>query len=1193
MTGGILELVANGSSVQDIYLTKKPQITFWKMIYRRHTPFSTESIILQPEDRANFGQKAKFKIGNRADLAGMMYLVFEIPSLEAAFPKRSELLKQYGSTDIFEVIDGLDEEIEKATKREILLKELSVENVDKINKLLEIFPEYRLIYDLYHVPLLQRGYTFLPMDPSIQEQMYVEWLDQQNILNNKETMISQINFIKKWTDWPIIIYKPFLISDNVIQSYGTQYHTKSLDEHDLIVLSKIQAQIDKLFAIYPLENKYDWIDHRAYFWKRLIDMDLPERTFPTINLSRSDSDTWVLDFPVNLNQLSLFDLLQNNPILDEFLSAYDKLNIEPNLGSGISNLPLELIHIFCIDTIIYRNFYRHYHNQSVQIVRDENWSIFENRTTMLIYENDIDYDPPEEIKYFNKPPKILTSYEENTVPVKFTEATNLVENMQYLIDFKPSDILYKRFREKYKTANELEAEIREEIDSYLNLYDGNKEFLIVRNEILEAIKSDRLLELSYPFEWKRVRLDIIKTGILDEKLLAEVMGITFKSWLIGDYSSSKVINIEEEKFNTINTYEDLMKLRMDTLYDLILNGENVKKLKEKKEAVYDAFFHNRDARCAWIRKLGHFIAEQIQIQSNGQVLDLHVSDWFEILNNLTIEEGKISGYNKMIGNVPELIDFTTKKKPSSKIYLPLIFWPNKNPYSALPMINLIHSAIEIIVQLRPLEEVAYKERFSEWVIIPELKSITLWVDYFFLGEAERKTFLTNRFQYLIEELQTNTGFQVTDANSIPFYKIPTVNIVKRTLDDRGANALGVFYDDARAIETDQPDDNYKYPFYRVKWRENKWGIIMEKIKDGNIQNKMVKYQLFFNNCVKLLSFVIKIDKHRNPKLREFDDSYFFGEHQYSNYCLLPHFDLSTWKSYRDNYMELLMMSLMDWTNPKFGLYALLTEKSLRKRLMINEMVDLVSENFVLFRQALLNTFPLKVLSGELGNDRIVSLNELPRGNYDDYQDRILNKLLSLYQDGEFNPRLWIEMSDLDNFRKKEILSKLRIPKKVANRLITRYVVTLGNGIINYREQNEIIRRLVEKRIEILDDMIIDMHYELIKPNKCIDPLMKAYLMSNEHPFVEVNTDFIKWSDVASYQYAGHSTKCIYFHSWALDPFFVYPTGALNLSKLGDLRIVAHLDPSISDKNPATMDFFALGYNIWNVMSGLNGKLYPT
>mgnify|MGYP007095834761 CR=1 FL=1 len=42
MAGGLMQLVAYGS--QDLYLTGNPQITFFKVVYRRHTNFTIEEL---------------------------------------------------------------------------------------------------------------------------------------------------------------------------------------------------------------------------------------------------------------------------------------------------------------------------------------------------------------------------------------------------------------------------------------------------------------------------------------------------------------------------------------------------------------------------------------------------------------------------------------------------------------------------------------------------------------------------------------------------------------------------------------------------------------------------------------------------------------------------------------------------------------------------------------------------------------------------------------------------------------------------------------------------------------------------------------------------------------------------------------------------------------------------------------------
>ena len=79
MGGGLMQLVAYGA--QDIYLTGNPQITFFKVVYRRHTNFSIESIQQTFNGTAGFGKKINCAISRSGDLASSMLLdvVVNIP----------------------------------------------------------------------------------------------------------------------------------------------------------------------------------------------------------------------------------------------------------------------------------------------------------------------------------------------------------------------------------------------------------------------------------------------------------------------------------------------------------------------------------------------------------------------------------------------------------------------------------------------------------------------------------------------------------------------------------------------------------------------------------------------------------------------------------------------------------------------------------------------------------------------------------------------------------------------------------------------------------------------------------------------------------------------------------------------------------------------------------------------------------
>ena len=72
MGGGLMQLVAYGA--QDIYLSGNPQITFFKVVYRRHTNFSMESIAQTFNGSTSFGKKVTCTISRNGDLINRMYV---------------------------------------------------------------------------------------------------------------------------------------------------------------------------------------------------------------------------------------------------------------------------------------------------------------------------------------------------------------------------------------------------------------------------------------------------------------------------------------------------------------------------------------------------------------------------------------------------------------------------------------------------------------------------------------------------------------------------------------------------------------------------------------------------------------------------------------------------------------------------------------------------------------------------------------------------------------------------------------------------------------------------------------------------------------------------------------------------------------------------------------------------------------
>lgn len=77
MGSGMIQIEVYGT--QDIFLTGSPQITFFKMVYRRHTNFTIEPIYQDFFGTSNFDSELTCVIEKIGDLIHKMYLEIELP----------------------------------------------------------------------------------------------------------------------------------------------------------------------------------------------------------------------------------------------------------------------------------------------------------------------------------------------------------------------------------------------------------------------------------------------------------------------------------------------------------------------------------------------------------------------------------------------------------------------------------------------------------------------------------------------------------------------------------------------------------------------------------------------------------------------------------------------------------------------------------------------------------------------------------------------------------------------------------------------------------------------------------------------------------------------------------------------------------------------------------------------------------
>ena len=103
MGGGLMQLVAYGA--QDIYLTGNPQITFFKVVYRRHTNFSMEAIEQTLDGTQDFNNSVSSTISRNGDLVYRMYVEHFVKLKSGASDGDAEVgvVNDYGSLLLKEV----------------------------------------------------------------------------------------------------------------------------------------------------------------------------------------------------------------------------------------------------------------------------------------------------------------------------------------------------------------------------------------------------------------------------------------------------------------------------------------------------------------------------------------------------------------------------------------------------------------------------------------------------------------------------------------------------------------------------------------------------------------------------------------------------------------------------------------------------------------------------------------------------------------------------------------------------------------------------------------------------------------------------------------------------------------------------------------------------------------------------------
>ena len=141
---------------------------------------------------------------------------------------------------------------------------------------------------------------------------------------------------------------------------------------------------------------------------------------------------------------------------------------------------------------------------------------------------------------------------------------------------------------------------------------------------------------------------------------------------------------------------------------------------------------------AWIAEAA---ISTVELSIGGQRIDKHYQKWWRLYAELYMDESAKLNYGKM----------TSATIDNEKVYLPLIFFFNRNPGLALPLIALQYHEVRIDIDLA-----------STYGLFDSLK---VWGNYIYLDTEERRRFAQKGHEYLIEQVQHTGSDSLATAGS--------------------------------------------------------------------------------------------------------------------------------------------------------------------------------------------------------------------------------------------------------------------------------------------------------------------------------------------------------------------------------------------------------------------------------------------
>ena len=143
----------------------------------------------------------------------------------------------------------------------------------------------------------------------------------------------------------------------------------------------------------------------------------------------------------------------------------------------------------------------------------------------------------------------------------------------------------------------------------------------------------------------------------------------------------------------------------------------------------------------------NWIAERavaaVELTIGGQRIDKHYQTWFRLYAEVFLAESDKINYGKLTSTPVMTKDSTNK----NYVYLPLLFFFNRNPGLYLPLIALQYHEVRLDFDLTSY----YASFFGT------TNAFEVWANYVYLDTEERRRFAQKGHEYLIEQVQHTGG----------------------------------------------------------------------------------------------------------------------------------------------------------------------------------------------------------------------------------------------------------------------------------------------------------------------------------------------------------------------------------------------------------------------------------------------------